>query len=164
MALSEAGFGLNPSLGRCADNVIIPFDPTTLLSRFHHCFRSSFWLHNRHSRLLGGSPVESLQSYFIHTQFHWSSGPPVCFPSWATRVQSPGGCICEIGILLLALSHCNLCNSATFLIGWECCSKRNNQILIKQLCKYLCIYRFISMSLYLYISVKAHIMNLNVCI
>jgi hypothetical protein len=25
--------------------------------------------------------VESLQSHCIHTQFHWSSGPPVCFPS-----------------------------------------------------------------------------------
>ncbi len=23
-------------------------------------------------------------------QFHWSSGSPVCFPSWMTRVQSPG--------------------------------------------------------------------------
>ncbi len=35
--------------------------------------------------------VESLQSHCIHTRFHWSSGPPVCFPSWGTRVQSPGG-------------------------------------------------------------------------
>ncbi len=35
--------------------------------------------------------VESLQSHCIHTQFHWSSGPPVCFPSWGTQVQSPGG-------------------------------------------------------------------------
>ncbi len=25
------------------------------------------------------------------TQFHWSSGPPVCFPSWGTQVQSPRG-------------------------------------------------------------------------
>ncbi len=46
---------------------------TDLLSRFHaHC-RSSFQLHNRHSRLLGGSPVESLQSHCIHTMSHWSS-------------------------------------------------------------------------------------------
>ncbi len=50
------------------------------------------------------SSVESLQSRCIHTQFHWSSGPPVCFPSWGTRVQSPGGYLCETGILLLALS------------------------------------------------------------
>ncbi len=35
--------------------------------------------------------MESLQSHCIHTQFHWSSGPPVCFPSLGTRVQSPGG-------------------------------------------------------------------------
>ncbi len=35
--------------------------------------------------------MESLQSHCIHTQFHWSSGPPVCFPSWGTRFQSPGG-------------------------------------------------------------------------
>jgi hypothetical protein len=64
---------------------------TALLSRFHACCRSSFWLHNWHSRLLGGSPVESLQSHCNHTQFHWSSGPPIWFPSWGTRVQSPGG-------------------------------------------------------------------------
>jgi hypothetical protein len=50
--------------------------------------------------------MESLQSHCIHTQFHWSSGPPVCFPSWGTRVQSPGGYLCETGILLLALSRC----------------------------------------------------------
>jgi hypothetical protein len=30
---------------------------------------------------------------------------PVCFPSWGTRVQSPGGYLCESGILLLALSR-----------------------------------------------------------
>jgi hypothetical protein len=27
----------------------------------------------------------------IHTQFHWSSDPPICLLSWGTRVQSPGG-------------------------------------------------------------------------
>ncbi len=27
----------------------------------------------------------------LHSQLHWSSGPPVCFPSWGTQVQSPGG-------------------------------------------------------------------------
>ncbi len=42
--------------------------------------------------------VESLQSHCIHTMAHWSSGLPVCFPSWGTRVQSPGG-------VLLALSR-----------------------------------------------------------
>jgi hypothetical protein len=49
--------------------------------------------------------VESLQSHFIHTQSHWSSGSPVCFPSWGTRVQSFGGYLCETRILLLALSR-----------------------------------------------------------
>jgi hypothetical protein len=47
--------------------------------------------------------VESLQSHCIHTQFHWSSGPPVCFLSWGTQVQTPGGYLCETGILLLVL-------------------------------------------------------------
>ncbi len=80
---------------------------TALLSRFHSRCRSSFRLHNWHSRLLGGSPVKSLQSHFIHTQFHWSSGTPICFPSWGTQVQSPGGYLCETGILLLAMSCYN---------------------------------------------------------
>jgi hypothetical protein len=41
----------------------------------------------------------------IQTQFHWSSGPPACFPSCGTWVQSPGAYLCETGILLLALSR-----------------------------------------------------------
>jgi hypothetical protein len=51
--------------------------------------------------------VESLQSYFILTMSHWSSGLPVCFPSQGTRVQNPWGglTVCETGILLLALSR-----------------------------------------------------------
>jgi hypothetical protein len=47
---------------------------------------------------------ESLQSHCFHTQFHWSSGQPVCFPSWGTWFQSPGRYLHETGILLLALS------------------------------------------------------------
>jgi hypothetical protein len=46
-----------------------------------------------------------MQSHCIHTQFHSSSGPPVCFLSWWTRVQSPGGNLCATRILLLALSR-----------------------------------------------------------
>ncbi len=38
---------------------------------------------------------------------HKSSGPPVWFLSWGTRVQPPGGYLCETGILLLALSCYN---------------------------------------------------------
>ncbi len=51
-------------------------------------------------------------------QSHWSTGPAVCFPSWGTQVQSPGGYLCETRIILLALScyisdpnvidHCDL--------------------------------------------------------
>jgi hypothetical protein len=77
---------------------------TAVLSQFHARCRSSFQLHNWHRRLLGGSPVENLPSHFIHTMSHWSSGLPVCFPSRGTRVQYPGGYLCEIKILLLALS------------------------------------------------------------
>ncbi len=61
---------------------------TALLSRFHARCRSPFRLHNRRSRLLGGSPVESLQSHFILTMSHGFSGLPICFPSQGTRVQN----------------------------------------------------------------------------
>jgi hypothetical protein len=36
---------------------------------------------------------------------HSSTGPPICFLSWGTRVQSPGGYFCETGILLLVVSR-----------------------------------------------------------
>jgi hypothetical protein len=36
---------------------------------------------HRHLTGVKSGTVESLQSYCIHTQFHWSSGPPICFPS-----------------------------------------------------------------------------------
>ncbi len=35
--------------------------------------------------------MESLQSHFILTMSHWSSGLPVCFPSQGTQVQIPKG-------------------------------------------------------------------------
>ncbi len=35
--------------------------------------------------------VESLQSHFILTMSHWSSGLPVCFPSQGTQAQIPRG-------------------------------------------------------------------------
>ncbi len=63
---------------------------TAFLSRFHARCRSPFRLHSW-SRLLGGSPVESLQSHLILTMSHWSSGLPVCFPSQGTQVQIPRG-------------------------------------------------------------------------
>jgi hypothetical protein len=76
---------------------------------------SPFQLHNRHSRLLWGIPVESLQSHCIHTMFHWSSGQPVCFPSWGTRVQSPGGYLCETWIFLSALSRYSCPHYSTYI-------------------------------------------------
>jgi hypothetical protein len=93
-----------PSCRQC-DNPT--WSHTALLSRFHARCRSSFRLHNRRRRLLGGgrrSPIESLQFHCIHTMSHWSSGLPVCFPSCGTWVQSPGGYLCETRILLLVLS------------------------------------------------------------
>jgi hypothetical protein len=81
---------------------------TAFLSRFHTRCRSPFQLHNWWSRLLGASPVESLQSLFILTMSDWSSGLPIYFLSQGTWVQIPwggGGYLCETGILLLALSH-----------------------------------------------------------
>ncbi len=93
-----------PSLGRWADNVIIPLDLTQLLCP---------------SFLLAAGPPSGFTTDIVGcwggalwracnltelTQFHWSSGPPVCFLSWGTRVQSPGEYLCETGILLLALS------------------------------------------------------------
>jgi hypothetical protein len=68
---------------------------TAFLSRLHARCRSPFRLPNRRSRLLGGSPVESLQSHFIITISHWSSGLPVCFPSQGTQVQIPRGSYVE---------------------------------------------------------------------
>ncbi len=67
-----------PSCRQC-DNPT--WSHTAYLSRFHARCRSPFRLHNRRSRLLGRSPVESLQSHSILTMSHWSSGLPVCFPS-----------------------------------------------------------------------------------
>ncbi len=91
-----------PSCWQC-DNPT--WSHTALLTWFHtHC-RFSFWLHNQQSRLLEGSPVESLQSHCIHTMSHWSSGLPIWFLSGGTQVQSPQGYLSETGILLLVLSH-----------------------------------------------------------
>ncbi len=49
--------------------------------------------------------MEILLSHYIHTMSHWSSGLPICFPSWGTWVQIPRGDLYETGILLLALSR-----------------------------------------------------------
>ncbi len=80
-----------PSCRQC-DNPT--WSHTAFLSRFHARSRFCFQLHNRRSRLLGGSTVESLQSHFILTMSHWSGGLPVCFPSQGTQVQIPRGGFC----------------------------------------------------------------------
>ncbi len=91
---------------------------TAFLSRFHVRCRSPFRLHNQWSRLLGGSAVESLQSHFILTMSHWSSGLPVYFPSQGTQVHIPWGDLCETGILLLGLSLYNTCFYVDVFIRW----------------------------------------------
>ncbi len=78
--LVSGGLRPEPSLGPCADNNPT-WSHTAFLSWFHARCRSPFQLHNRRSRLLGGYPVESLQSHFIITRSYWSSELPVCFPS-----------------------------------------------------------------------------------
>ncbi len=77
-----------PSCWQCENPT---WSHTAFLSRFHTRCSSSFRLHNLRSRLLGGSPVESLQSHFILPMSHWSSGLPVCFPSQGTHVQISRG-------------------------------------------------------------------------
>jgi hypothetical protein len=72
-----------PSCWQC-DNPT--WSHTVFLSRFLASCRSPFRLHNRRSRMLGGSPMESLQSHFILTMSRWSRGLPVCFPSQGTQV------------------------------------------------------------------------------
>jgi hypothetical protein len=83
------GLRPKPSLGRCADNVIIPLDLTQFFcpgfmlaagppSGFTTLRYLKFWLKIQSKKW---DCVESLQSHCIPAQFHWSSGPPVCFPS-----------------------------------------------------------------------------------
>ncbi len=87
-ALSLTVTTCRPSYRQC-DNPT--WSHTAFLSRFHAPCRSSFQIHNQRSLLLGGSAVKSLQSHFILTMSHWSSGLPVCFPSQGTQVQIPRG-------------------------------------------------------------------------
>ncbi len=54
---------------------------------------------------INDTTVVSLQSHFILTMSHWSSGLSVCFLSQGTQVQILRGYLCETGILLLALSR-----------------------------------------------------------
>jgi hypothetical protein len=48
---------------------------------------------------------KSLQSHFILTMSHWSNGLPFASRLKGPRFNSPGGYLCETGILLLAVSR-----------------------------------------------------------
>ncbi len=85
---------------------------TAFLSRFHTCCRSPFWLHNRRRRLLGGEPWG--EPAISHDSHH------VSLVQWTNlfasrhkghRFKSPGGYLCETGILLLAMSRYNISNA-----------------------------------------------------
>ncbi len=76
---------------------------TALLSQFHARCRSSFRLHNRHSRLLGGmpcgEPAISLHSYTVPL-VQWSTR---LLPQEGPGFNHQGGTYLKLGILLLAL-------------------------------------------------------------
>ncbi len=80
---------------------------TALLSQFHTRCRSSFRLHNRHSRLLGGGgessgePAISLHSHIVPL-VQWSTR---LLPVMRDLGSIPRGYLWETGILLLALSR-----------------------------------------------------------
>ncbi len=74
-----------------ADSVIIPLDLTQLSSPGFTPAAGLPSGFTTNESAAGGSPVESLQSHFIHTMSHWSSGLPVCFLSQGTQVQIPQG-------------------------------------------------------------------------
>ncbi len=101
--LIRGGLRPEPSLGHRADNVIIPLDLTQL---FCPGFTLAAGPPSGFTTTIVGCRGGALwrACNLTSPQFHWSSGPPVCFLSKGTRVQSPGGYLCETGILLLALS------------------------------------------------------------
>jgi hypothetical protein len=91
------------SLGRRANNVIIPLDLTQLFfpgftlpagppsgftTNIVSCWGGALW-----------------RAWNLTAFIHSSTGPPLCFPSWGIWVQFPGGYLCETRILLLALSR-----------------------------------------------------------
>jgi hypothetical protein len=104
--INGVGYSINAALALAETALSQTLNFTCLLSSFKHEYlRKTHTLNIYSPSPLFKVTVESLQSHCIKPQFHWSSGPPICFPSWGTRVQSPGGYLCETGILLLALSR-----------------------------------------------------------
>ncbi len=93
---------------------------TAFLSWFHARCRSSFWLHNWLSRLLGGALWRACNP----TSFSPYLTGPVDYP-FASRhkrigFKSPGGYFCETGISLLALSHYSSQNSHKHIFPCVC--------------------------------------------
>jgi hypothetical protein len=109
---------------------------TAPLSRFPARCRSSFQLHNRHSRLLGGSPVNSLHSHTVPlvqwstrllpvlrgpgsiprgylSMWNWDSPVSiVSLPIMRDPGSNPqGGTYVKLGFLLLALSRYTIKNN-----------------------------------------------------
>ncbi len=87
------GLPPEPSLGPRTDNVIIPLYITQLFCpgfRLAAVPPSSFTTDGV-GYWGGGSPVKSLQSHFILTLSHWSSGLPDSFLPQGTQVQIPWG-------------------------------------------------------------------------
>jgi hypothetical protein len=100
-----------PSCRQC-DNPT--WSHTAFQSLFHGRCRSPFLPHNWRNRLLGGSPVESLQPCL--------TGPVdylFASPHKGPRFKSPGGYLCKTGILLLALSRYMFIISPTFDWVWS---------------------------------------------
>jgi hypothetical protein len=77
---------------------------TALLSWFHTCCRSSFWLHNRHSRLLGGEPCGepaiSLHSHHV-SLVKWTTPFASCHEGPGFNPQ--GGTFVKLGF---SCQHC----------------------------------------------------------
>ncbi len=82
---------------------------TAFLSRFHARSRSPFRLHNWRSPLLGGEPCGepaiSLHSHHVSLVL-WTN--PFASRHKGPGFQSPGGYLCETGILLLVMSRYNI--------------------------------------------------------
>ncbi len=88
VASSEAGLVPTRHCAVVPTNVIISLDLTQL---FCPGFTLAAGPPSGFTTDIVGCWEGALWRACIHTQVHKSSGPPVCFPSWGTQVQSPGG-------------------------------------------------------------------------
>ncbi len=115
VASPEVGFVptiTRPSCEQC-DNPT--WSHKALLSRFHTSCRSPFWLHNHGVGCWGGgalwracnlpsfSPCLTGPVDYLFASCHKGPG-----------FKSPGGCLCETGILLIALSR----YTTLFFLSW----------------------------------------------